>query len=363
MKGVWQWANEWDIECQHQPLPVNQSGVKVILAGWAKSGTWTMSASLGKLGLNSHHSQEFLAHVWSPLADDYWLRRSNRKTSVSTAFHWPLIKALGGEIPNDNLAVFEDLTTERLAERVSRCRVDAVALDGLAPMHLPLIKASPDVKVIMLDWRDYDGWLKSMANQENSMAIAVIFMHFFYNSLQFLPWGLLVKAIDPFINNDIEKLLKTGGPPFIQECPLGVMLWHPFVKYRQIYSHWSCPLSMDPPPNPEKPDFERLFKTVREAVPEKNILSWNFKTKGWEDLCGFLDIKNCPFQGRLKTEPNGYTDLWRNGGRGWDFNCDEPFALIPVYIVLHIINFKIFTAVLYGLIGLLRGLVPKTKAD
>lgn len=363
MKGVWQWANEWDIECQHQPLPVNQSGVKVILAGWAKSGTWTMSASLGKLGLNSHHSQEFLAHVWSPLADDYWLRRSNRKTSVSTAFHWPLIKALGGEIPNDNLAVFEDLTTERLAERVSRCRVDAVALDGIAPMHLPLIKASPDVKVIMLDWRDYDGWLKSMANQNDSMAIAAIFMHFFYNSLQFLPWGLLVKAIDPFINNDIEKLLKTGGPPFIQECPLGVMLWHPFVKYRQIYSHWSCPLSMDPPPNPEKPDFERLFKTVREAVPEKNILSWNFKTKGWEDLCGFLDIKNCPFQGRLKTEPNGYTDLWRNGGRGWDFNCDEPFALIPVYIVLHIINFKIFTAVLYGLIGLLRGLVPKTKAD
>merc|ERR1712159_199489 len=112
--------------------------------------------------------------------------------------------------------------------------------------------------------------------------LIMIFMDLFYASLQFLPYGLVVKAIDPLINNDIEKLLKTGGPPFIQKCPIGVMLWHPFVKNRGIIAHWSLGLGHW---SREKEDFYGLFEEVKAKVPASRLLSFDFKKQGWEDLC------------------------------------------------------------------------------
>jgi len=369
--GIWREANEWDhFQCKNQPLPVNQSGVKVVLGGWAKSGTWTLSHALGQLGLNAYHSQEFLAHVYSPLADEYWKRPENggrrSKTAVFRTLPWWIGEH--GYFPSDNLEVVKNLKTERLARKISQCRPDAIALDGLEGLHDLVIDGSPDVKVIMLDWREYKAWLSSLRNQSEKMNKVNQFMELFYTAIHFLPWGLLVKAIDPYINNDIEKLLTTGGPPFIQKCPLGVMLWHPFIKNRQIYAHWNMrtwgkpntPI-VDPP---SEATFKALFEGVKKKVPEKNILHWDFKKKGWEDLCSFLDIKDCPKSGKLATEPNGYTDLFRNGGRGWDFNCDEPFVLIPFYLILHWINWKVFTGVLIGLPSmLLRMLFGKQARD
>merc|ERR1712083_330316 len=141
--------------------------------------------------------------------------------------------------------------------------------------------------------------------------------------------GLVVKAIDPFINNDIQKMLRTGGPPFIQSCPVGVMLWHPFAKNRQINAHWVMGLSDTLDRSMDEAKFNALFDRVKQRVSPENILAWDFKTKGWEDLCKFLNVNECPSMGKLKTVPNGYTDLFKNGGRGWEFNCDEPFILIP----------------------------------
>jgi len=74
---IWRSANEWDVECEHPPFPTNKSGVKVIVAGWGKSGTETMSRTLGQLGLKSYHGAELRYHIWSPIADEYWMRPEN----------------------------------------------------------------------------------------------------------------------------------------------------------------------------------------------------------------------------------------------------------------------------------------------
>jgi len=369
-KGVWRWANEWDIQCEHPPLAGNQSGLKVVLAGWAKCGTWTLSHALGQLGYNAYHSQEFNYHVWSPIADEYWMRPENggRRSKIVTIPTLPFAMQPNATdpsalpFPSEDWEVLKNMKTETLARGLSKCRVDAVALDGIQNLHEAVIDASPGVKVLMLDWRTFEKWDASMVFQGKSMVpIQLFFDVVFYSSLHFLPWGLLVKAIDPLINNDIEKLLKTGGPPFIQKCPVGVMLWHPFAKNRQIYSHWMMGLGFTKQQRDEK-EYYALFEKVRKKVPESNILSWDFKTKGWEDLCTFLNVKDCPKKGKLKTEPNGYTDLFRNGGRGWEFNCDEPFILAPLYICLHWVNFKLFITIL-TLPGLLLRSGSREKND
>merc|ERR1712187_618 len=135
-------------------------------------------------------------------------------------------------------------------------------------------------------------------------------------------------------------------------------------KNRRIFSHYAMGLGgMDLLAPRVEETFKALFQRLRQRLNPSNIMSWDFKTKQWEDLCAFLNIKDCPEKGRLKTEPNGYTDLLRNGGRGWDFNCDEPVILIPLYLVLHWVNFKIFRTIILTLpCGLLRRGI-REKAD
>eukprot|EP00931_Biecheleriopsis_adriatica_P029469 TRINITY_DN17490_c0_g2_i2.p1 TRINITY_DN17490_c0_g2~~TRINITY_DN17490_c0_g2_i2.p1 ORF type:complete len:402 (-),score=42.67 TRINITY_DN17490_c0_g2_i2:160-1365(-) len=370
----WCWANEWETQCGHPELPANHSGIKVIAAGWPKTGTWTLSSALARLGYNSYHSQEFLAQIWTPLADDYWMRPENggrkSKTRLSgtmfPTWPWDMRETPGQKAPwpLDDLTVLRNMKLESLAAKTSKCRMEAIATDGLENIVPYLIDASPDVKVLLLDWRAHDGWMESLMNQHLWMSFITSIMELFYGSLHFLPWGLLVKLIDPLVNNDIEYLLSRGAPPFIQECPLGVMLWHPFIKNRHIFSHYAMGLSPLHTKDVSEEDFKGFFKAISEKVPAKNVMSWDFKSKGWEELCDFLEVDQCPDNGKIKTEPNGYTDIWRkSGGRGWKFNCDEPFVLIPLYLVLHWINWKVYTGIVVTLPGLLFWGRGREKAD
>eukprot|EP00931_Biecheleriopsis_adriatica_P002392 TRINITY_DN10319_c0_g1_i1.p1 TRINITY_DN10319_c0_g1~~TRINITY_DN10319_c0_g1_i1.p1 ORF type:complete len:404 (+),score=45.08 TRINITY_DN10319_c0_g1_i1:41-1252(+) len=371
---VWCWANEWETRCSHPELPRNHSGIKVIAAGWPKTGTWTATVALSRLGYNTYHSQEFLAQVWSPLADDYWMRPENggrrSRTTISGAMlpTWPFaLEAIPGQKvpwPLDDLTVLKSLNTEDLAASTSRCRMDAITTDGLENVVPHLIDASPDVKLILLDWRAYAGWSDSLMNQIFWFSFWTSVMELFYGSIHFLPWGLLVKLIDPFINNDIEKLLLSGAPPFIQECPLGVMLWHPFVKNRQIYSHMSMGLTPLNIRDVSEEEFHSFYATIRKKVRPENVMSFDFKKQGWEELCDFLQVKECPERGKIQTAPNGYTDMFRKtGGRGWKFNCDEPVVLLPLYLVLHWINWKVYRSIVVTLPTMLLGKLAREKTD
>ncbi|CAE7352394.1 ACC1 [Symbiodinium pilosum] len=66
VKGVdtWHFLTEQPPGCAHEELPGNQSGVKVIVAGFAKSGTRTICHALNDIGINAYHSEDFHFLPW-----------------------------------------------------------------------------------------------------------------------------------------------------------------------------------------------------------------------------------------------------------------------------------------------------------
>jgi len=168
MSHFWGWANDWEMECKYPPLPANQTGVKVLLGGFAKTGTWAMSSTLHELGMKkSFHGQEFMLHVFSKIADRYWMRPENGGRVSRNWHHLNLIsrgkQMTGGEVGTiasqkagmltDSADVLKHTSLETLAEYTSKCQIDSIAFDGVETLFWPMYKASPDAKVILLDWR------------------------------------------------------------------------------------------------------------------------------------------------------------------------------------------------------------------
>merc|ERR1719362_1888553 len=87
------------------------------------------------------------------------------RRSKTVSFIRMLMTLVIGATFNDDQKVLDDLKTETLARRLSQCRVDAVALDGMDRLHEIVINASPDVQVILLDWRSYESWSNSIPRQ------------------------------------------------------------------------------------------------------------------------------------------------------------------------------------------------------
>eukprot|EP00415_Alexandrium_ostenfeldii_P002073 UN2073 len=140
---MWQSLHMYHETCAHEPLPVNQSGVKVVIAGFAKMGTRTLSRTLFELGYNySYHGEELLSHVWHPIAYEYWARPENGGLSVP-----PIGTVTSSTYRKEDVRVLNNTSRELLAKRLSTCRTDAVAFDGAEGLFWPVYEASPDVKV------------------------------------------------------------------------------------------------------------------------------------------------------------------------------------------------------------------------
>lgn len=365
MSHFWGWANDWEMECKYPPLPVNRSGVKVLIGGFAKTGTWSMTSTLFELGLKkSFHNQEFMLHVFSKIADRYWMQPENGGRQSRNWHHLNMIdqgkKLTGGQVGTvaadkagmlpDSSQVLEHTSTETLAEYTSKCQIDSIAFDGIEHLYWPMYKASPDAKVILLDWRSYDSWQHSMARFGPKWLLTVVLTGQLYGSIFGLPWGLALKAVDSVTGRQIENMLTTAGPAFLQECPVPVALWQTFINQRRIVSHWIMGLHWVH----TREEYEQFYADVRKATPPERLLRWNFKKNTYEDLCNFLDIKPCPKSGKLRHVPNMYA--WEPG-----LICDEPIWLAPVYLLLHWINWKVYCALFLGLWRILRRLAGKSK--
>merc|ERR1719221_1130158 len=75
---LWSWLCEPRTECSHEPLPTNHSGIKVLAAGMAKTGTLSMSEAFYRVGLtHSYHGPDVGMRVLTPLVDEYWRRVEN----------------------------------------------------------------------------------------------------------------------------------------------------------------------------------------------------------------------------------------------------------------------------------------------
>lgn len=340
--SLWSRFYETDWECDAPALPPNRSGVKVLVAGLAKTGTRTMSRALFQLGLeHSYHSEDFGLFLWGRYADRYWLDKSGGRWSGTP---------IPGFLNNFNLndyEVLQNTSPEELAAATSRCRVDAIAFDGIEKLFLPMYAVSPGAKVIMLNWRSFAAWQQSIAAFAPLLMLEIFLMMSIHSSMSVLPWSAVLQLVDPLAGRRLERTMRAGGPPICQVYDWYISLFHGAVNFRRIASQWFSGNQLYPETEDE---YESYFKSIKDMVPSENLLEWNMVQHSFEDLCRFLEIANCTQNGRLPRAVNSFL-----------FQRDFPAAsavTIPISLVCHWINVMIFKFILRRLA---RFVTPKLK--
>jgi len=341
---LWKPLIDTSTECEHPALPGNNSGVKVLVAAFAKMGTRTMSRSLYQLGLtHSYHSEEISLHVWSDLAAKFWRRPENAGVKV------PVGMPYVGRTTTD-LEVLAATRPGELAAALSRCKVDAMAFDGLELLFWPVYEVSPDAKVIVLNWRTWQELLTSSVNFAGWFSHLMYIGAYLSSSMHALPWGAAFHALDPLVGRPIQRLLSSGGAPVNQEQGPLVMLWYRMMSGYRVTNHFFHGLGAGSNATfygmlvREHVQAE-FFERVHREVPPERRLDFDPRKQGYEDLCKFLEISNCPRRGLLPRAVSVYA-------HERDFPLSFAFCVV-VYVVLHWANWKIYSALLSSLLGAL----------
>lgn len=335
----------WEQKCENPPLPTNQSGVKVLVAGFAKSGTRTLSRTLWQLGMNgSFHSEELNMYYWGPHHDEYWMRPENggRWPGPSFSRMHDFTKAY---VQSDK-EVLRNTPPQELAAGLSRCRVEAVAFDCIEELFWPIYDVSPNVKVISLSWRTYEEHQRSFDNFRKDFNMMCSVIGQIQGGVHGLPWVWVFKNLEFLVGSPITKMLKEGRPAACQVFTPFMALFHSLTGGRRILSHWYSGLakySMD------KETYEDFYGTVRKRVPKERLFEWHMKKHKWEDLCKFLEVDPCPRTGKLERAINVF-----------NFERDFPVCFLsrlPFYLLVHAVNWRVYGFVLRVVTALLRGLL------
>merc|ERR1712032_23208 len=241
---------------------------------------------------------------------------------------------------------------ENLAAWLSRCRIDAMAFDGLENLFFPVYDASPGAKVVILSWRTYKERQRSINHFTPTVVTQLIIQSYLHNAPHLLPWGaLVIPALDMLSGGDLTKFLSSGHPNTFATGP-AVRFWHNICFGRRVISHFKSPLSKS---FNDEADFLGYFEDIRRYVPEKDRMEWNMKKNTPRDLCDFIGIKDHP--GCEKPMPR-----ITSAGEIFIFERNEPFgylSLVAIYLTLHIVNYKL----IYGVVGFLAGLMTSQRKE
>jgi len=342
--GLWAPLTEWNNRCSHPALPANQSGVKVLLAGLAKTGTTTMSASLHELGLeHSYHSEDIGMFVWGGLYDDFWMRRENggvrdRLHMMHTVF--PAFFSAPGVFPLD-AEVLLNIAPGELAAALSRCRVDAMAFDAAENLFWPVYHVSPGAKVISLGWRSYDEYIRSTVAFAPMHRAMLYVLGLLTSAQHLLPWGALLHVLDPLLGRPMARLLARGGPPLAFSSSSLQQILLNAVGMRRVEAHKFHGLSWTPG---NVGEYQGFFRKVRETVPQSQLLEWDMRRHTWRDLCDFIGVGSCNRTGLLPRAMNLFFSERQHPA--------SSLARVPLYLALHWANLRILWALFFLLLGL-----------
>ncbi|CAK9052546.1 unnamed protein product [Durusdinium trenchii] len=287
----WHFATEFPVGCAHPPLPGNHSGIKVLVLGLAKTGTRTICHALNELGVRAYHSEEMQK--------------------------------------DDELA-------SRLMEKIGRCRMEAIALDGLETLFDPLAKANPDAKVIMMNWRTFRQWRNSLDTFVHKLTVMVYHNIITGSSLGLLPWLALLQPLDRLSGGHVEHLLRSGGPPITEVGGPMVWLYHQSMNHRRQYECWTPPSTSIAPQTEE--EYQDFYGKAKKYFSKEQIFDWDPRKNTLEELCNFLGIDPCIKKGKVPKAINT-----------WIFERDFPIAanaVIVLRLFLHWVNWKLFDALL-----------------
>jgi len=349
----WQWLVDPRTSCSHKPLPANHSGVRVLAGGMAKTGTSTMVEAFHLIGLtNAYHGNDVSEHILRPVLDDFWRQPRNGGDGNPWSIATVRAPAHMGTLFRGNLAsryAFERVRPEDLAAAISKCRVDAMSFDAVESMFFPVYDVSPGAKVVILSWRSYEDFDRSRNAYGLKFRLFIYSASLIANSIQLLPWGaLILPAFNMVTGGHIDNVLRNGTSlTFSRGASL--RFYHHMVFNRHDLSHANSGIAKY---IWNKWYYLRFFEQIRERVPAKDRMEWNMKNNTPKDLCDFLGIKGHP--GCNKPLPRVKVEILRFDRNEWHKSLG---ICCPIYIMCHILNYKLF----YGTLSILAGLMPRRR--
>mmetsp|Transcript_49311 Transcript_49311/g.152350 ORF Transcript_49311/g.152350 Transcript_49311/m.152350 type:complete len:223 (-) Transcript_49311:56-724(-) len=194
-----------------------------------------------------------------------------------------------------------------------------------------------------MNWRGYREYVRSLALFAQDFGAMCYFLGILFSSLSALPWGALQRPLDPLAGGQLRRLLTTGGPPICQAFPPVTGLFHGHQGGRRISEHWYNGLAQFPT---SKATYDGFYALPQQLVPKERLLEWDMRKHRWEDLCRFLEIKDCPRSGKMARAINIF-----------NFERDFPLSFwtrLPLLLLLHHVNWRIFGGLFLAAWWLLR---------
>jgi len=318
---------EMPTECRHPQLPTNRTGLKAMLGTVGKGGTRTMAHVLNDIGLRTYHNEEIFTHPFTR-----WERRMKELRPESWNYHRAnFVRYLNFDV--------DPRASEELAAAISRCRVDAMSVDGLETLFWPLYNLSPEVKVLYLNWRTFKQWRRSLDVYRKTQWLMQFNNILFAHAGHTVPWGLFLKLLDPLYGGPIARTLAEGLPFLQAQGPLWFFYNSqslPMHKLPQL-RNWGPEMTIQYLPALQE-DYDRVMNYIPERVPPKRYMRVDPRTTKYEELCEFLEVSPCPMKGKLPKAASSFPSA-----------RDHPIQHTVVMTVrgfLHWVNWRLFLGAL-----------------
>lgn len=283
-----------DFPCQHAGM-LNNSNLQVIVAALPKMGTTTLYHALSDLGLRTYHGRDIIVH-------------------------YPLL--------------WEKSRDFNVAEYLSKCKIDAICLDAGWEHVVEIIKASPDAKIFVMQWRTYEEWLESVffyffVHKELIKYILITF----YSGMCIFPWSNILNMINRMRGTDIIRLLADGFPSFERMSGFSPSITWESICLEISMGEWIDSRQDNSQRLRSADDFNKWYEQVRSISHAHSRVEIDPTLITYEDLCSHLQIKDCPRRGKLDRP----SDLFRSERRA-------PLSYVTQSIILGIFNYVIFLA-------------------
>jgi len=286
----------------------NATRLRVLVAGQGHTGTHSVAAALGQLGLRSYHSDDKLL----------------------------LAPGLYGR----------ELSARAFAAAAAWRGLEAVTLEPFSRHLSVALAANPEARVLLL-WRDFPSWSFSAFVQVQKSAFWGLLTYLLSSSTFVLPWLQLWDAL----TGQCSAFFEAGEPYSNQNITLSQMLiWATFYNNelgRVEDKEWDT----------TRVEFlggEEAYLAdideVRRIVPPGRLLELDLRRHGWAELAGFLGLA-APAAGPLP-RLNGVHSF--SGLSVVDIRPDLYLACCGVLLALHAANL----ALLCALLGAPRGRRP-----
>eukprot|EP00416_Gambierdiscus_australes_P022371 CAMPEP_0171075868 /NCGR_PEP_ID=MMETSP0766_2-20121228/13042_1 /TAXON_ID=439317 /ORGANISM="Gambierdiscus australes, Strain CAWD 149" /LENGTH=420 /DNA_ID=CAMNT_0011532773 /DNA_START=39 /DNA_END=1301 /DNA_ORIENTATION=- len=357
IRSMWSWTSEpRGFLCDNPPrgAKFNQTKVKALVYALAKTGTTSTAHLLHSIIGKTWHSEEFLLHVWAPLNDKFWLKEENG----GSVWAWgrlatPAAPAYKGHSFWQRTEHASDLIAQRgmdfseIAGAIEKCHVNGLTFDGLENLFWPIYEASPEAKVIMLNWRDFNAFYKSGSNFALEVFVGLLALNFLNCGQHYLPWNAwAIPLLDSFLGH-VTQLMRTGDRMMDWDSLL-ILLFRQSVTERRFCQHWHSGHGFYVR---NESTYNGYWEYAKKIIPKERLIELNLKKHTPADVCKMLGVKDKPVCKDTGKIPNIYPLLNMETERWWWMALATPW-----FLFIHWVNHNLTWGAIYWVAGTLSAL-------